>query len=183
MSLADRFRRTPTPARPGAPDEAAEARASALLAQHRGRAPIPPAPGAGKAAAAVLKPLMKGAGLGFSELQRHWAEMAGDPFARAAVPEKLAGGVLTIRAPGAVAPLLQQQVPLLIERLKLAGAKIKSVKIEQRANPYKPRPNIAPLKRPLTPAEEAALAQALDHVQDAGLKSALLRLGRAVKSR
>jgi hypothetical protein len=37
------------------------------------------------------------------------------------------------------------------------------------------------LERELTAAEEAALAQALDPVGDPGLKSALMRLGRAVK--
>jgi hypothetical protein len=183
MSLADRFRRTPTQPRSAAPDEAAEARASALLATYRGRAPIPAAPAAGKAAAAVLKPLMKGAGLSFSELQRHWAEIVGEPFSRSAAPERLVSGTLTVRAPSAVAPFLQAQAPLLIERLRLAGAQIKTIKIEQRALPAKPRSNLAPLKRPLTPEEEAALTQALDHIQDAGLKSALLRLGRAVKRR
>jgi hypothetical protein len=95
---------------------------------------------------------------------------------------KLAGGVLTLHVPSALAPFLQQQAPLLVERLKVAGAKVKSVRIDQRA-PAAPKPaaNVRPLQKPLSGAEEAALAQTLDPVGDAGLKSALLRLGRAVK--
>ena len=45
----------------------------------------------------------------------------------------------------------------------------------------RPTGNVAPIRKPLSAADEAALTQALDHVGDPGLKSALLRLGRAVK--
>jgi hypothetical protein len=139
-----------------------------------------PAPRAGKALANILKPLLRESGLGLQDLKRRWAELAGESFARAA-PEKLTAGVLTLRAPSALAPFLQQQSPLLIERLRLAGAKIKAVRIEQRAAAPIAKPNLRPLKAPLSAAEEAALAQALDPVADPGLKSALLRLGRAVR--
>lgn len=141
---------------------------------------IPPAPPAGKSVAALLKPLMRETGLGLNELKRRWTEIAGESFARAA-PEKLAGGILTLSAPGALAPFLQQQIPLLTERLRVAGAKIKSVRIEQRTAAPARHANVAPFKRALDPREEAALAQALDPVADPGLKSALMRLGRAVK--
>ncbi|QGZ95779.1 hypothetical protein DSM104635_02630 [Terricaulis silvestris] len=118
--------------------------------------------------------------MGLNELKRRWSEVAGDSFARA-TPEKLAGGVLTLKVPGALAPFLQQQTPLLIERLRVAGAKVKSVRIEQRTAALPAKGNVRPLKKPLTPAEEAALAQTLDPVGDPGLRSALMRLGRAVK--
>jgi hypothetical protein len=141
---------------------------------------ISPAPPAGKAVAALLKPLMRETGLGLNELKRRWPDIAGESFARAS-PERLAAGVLTLSAPGALAPFLQQQAPLLLERLRVAGAKVKSVRIEQRsAAPLRPA-NVASLKRALDASDEAALAQALDPVADPSLKSALLRLGRAVK--
>lgn len=175
MSLRDRFRPQP----PEAADPRAETRAAQALAGKRGRMSIAPAPRAGKAVASVLRPLLRETGMGLNELKRRWAEVAGDSFARAS-PEKLAGGVLTLYAPGALAPFLQQQAPLLIERLKTAGAKITKVRIEQRSAAPKAA-NLRPLKRPLSPAEEAALAQALDPVADPGLKSALLRLGRALR--
>ncbi|MFO1016411.1 MAG: DciA family protein [Hyphomonadaceae bacterium] len=176
MSLRDRFR----PASAATVDPRAEARAAKALAGQRGRGTIAPPPSAGKAVTAVLKPLLKETGLGLNEMKRRWGEVAGESFSRAE-PVKLAAGVLTLKAPGALAPFLQTQTPLLIERLKVAGAKIKSIRIEQRTAAGRPPSNIRPLKRALTGAEEAALAQALDPVGDPSLKSALMRLGRAVK--
>jgi len=176
MSLRERFR--PNEAQAAA-DPGAEARAAQKLAAQRGRSTIAAAPAAGKAVAGVLRPLMRESGLGLNDMKRRWREIAGESFARA-TPEKLVAGVLTLRAPGALAPFLQQQAPLLIERLKLAGAKVKSVRIEQRAA-ARPAGNVAAIKKPLSAAEETALAKALDHVGDPALKSALLRLGRAVK--
>ncbi len=175
MSLRERFR----PAPPAPPTDDAEAKAARALAARRGRSPIAPPPSAGKSVAGVLRPLLRETGLGFHELKRRWAELAGDSFARAE-PEKLSGGVLTLRAPGALAPFLQQQTPLLIDRLAIAGAKIKAVRIEQRTA-ARPAPNVRAPKATLSPSEEAALAQALDPGLDPGLRSALLRLGRAVR--
>jgi hypothetical protein len=76
---------------------------------------------------------------------------------------------------------MQQQIPLLLERLKLAGAKVTHVRIEQRAGAAPKAPNLAPLRRKLTGEEETALAQSCASVEDPGLKKALMRLGRAVK--
>lgn len=176
MSLRDRFR----PADPVVADPRAEARASQVLSARRGRSAMAPAPSAGKAVTAILKPLLKETGVGINELKRRWTEIAGESFSRA-TPEKLAAGVLTLKVPGALAPFLQTQTPLLIERLKVAGAKVKSIRIEQRTAAAPKTTNVRPLKRALTPVEEAALAQTLDPVGDPSLKSALMRLGRAVK--
>lgn len=176
VSLRDKFR--PAPAL--AADPQAETRAALALNGQRGRTTWSAAPRAGKAAARVLKPLIPAAGMGLGELQRRWGDIAGDSFARA-TPEKLVAGTLTLRAPGALAPFLQQQVPLLIERLKVAGAKIKAVKIEQRTAAPVRSGNVRRLKTPLAPSEEMALSEALDPVADPGLKAALMRLGRAVK--
>lgn len=178
MSLRDRFR--PSPAFAGASPNA-EAAAAQALARRRGRSCAPPAPRAAKSVAALLKPLLRETGMGLNELKRRWVEVAGESFSRA-TPEKLAGGVLTLKVPGALAPFLQQQTPLLIDRLKTAGAKVRSVRLEQRTAAARTAPgNLVPLSKALTSAEESALAQALDPVGDPGLKSALMRLGRAVK--
>ncbi len=181
MSLRDRFRRVQT-ARPSGPAPETEAQAALHLAGKRGRAPISPPPNAGKAAAKVLREtLPQGGALGLNEMQRRWSEITGPPFAGKTYPEKLAGGVLTLQAPGALAPLLQQQIPLLIDRLKLAGAKVASVRIEQRAQGPMKAPNVRPLRKKLTDQEETALNASFASVEDPGLKKALMRLGRAVK--
>ena len=176
MSLRDRFRPQSGPA-PADPDR--EAKAASALAGKRGRASFAPPPNAGKAAAALMRPLLPMGGVGFSELKRRWAEIAGPAFSKTA-PEKLAGGVLTVRAPGALAPFLQQQIPLLVERLRVAGAKISQVRIEQRSAAPK-NANLRAIKAPLSSAEETALAHGLDRIGDPGLRSALMRLARAVK--
>jgi hypothetical protein len=164
------------------PDQRAEARAAQALSAKRGKGAFAPAPRAGKTVAALLKPLLKETGMGLNELKRRWAEVAQLPFANICTPVKLAGGVLTVTASSAQAPLLTHSSGLLIERLKTAGAKVKSVRIEQRSAAAAPaKGNVRPLRAPLSAAEEAALAQALDPVGDPGLRSALMRLGRAVK--
>lgn len=178
MSLRDRFR--PQAAAPSPTDAAqAEARAAQALARSRGKGSMPPAPKAARSVTAVLRPLLRDSGLGLNELKRRWPDFAGESFARA-LPEKFSAGVLTLSAPGALAPFLQQQAPLLIERLKTAGAKVTTIRIVQRTAAARPQ-NVAPLKRRLSAAEETALAQTLDPVADPGLKSALMRLGRAVR--
>ena len=175
MSVRDRLRpRGPQPSRAELETAAAQA-----LARQRGRQTIAAAPKAGKAAAALLRPFLPMGGLGLNELKRGWTDIVGAPYAGKTFPEKLSAGVLTLRAPSALAPFLQQQTPLLLERLKLAGAKVSKIRIEQRAaEPAKA--NVRPLKRPLGAAEDAALAQSLDHIGDGALRSALLRLGRAI---
>ncbi len=175
VSLREKFR--PAPAL--ASDPQAETRAAQALNGQRGRGTWSAAPRAGKAAAKVVKPLIPQGAMGLNELKRRWADIAGDSFSRA-TPEKLVAGTLTLRAPGALAPFLAQQVPLLVERLKVAGAQIKAVKVEQRTTAARPA-NVRRLKAPLSAAEEAALSEALDPVADPGLKSALMRLGRALK--
>lgn len=182
MSLRDRFR----PAEDAflAPKAAGptEAEAAQALSANRGRMKVAPPPSANKSIAALLKPLLKDTGLGLNEMKRRWLEIAGEGFAKA-TPVKLAAGTLTLHVPSALAPFLQQQTPLLVERLRVAGAKVKAIRIDQRApvrSAAQPS-NVRPLQKPLSSAEEAALAQTLDPACDPGLRSALLRLGRAVK--
>ena len=174
MSLRARFQpQAPAPRR-------GESEATEALLAKRGRAPIQPAPKASRALTALIRQMAPQGGIGLSELSRRWSDLAGEPFASKTAPEAFAGGVLTIRAPGALAPLLQSQLPLLAERLRLGGAKVREIRIAQRsAAPRKA--NVAPLKTPLDPAEEAAIEAALAGVADPTLKAALKRLGRAVK--
>jgi hypothetical protein len=182
MSLRDRFRPAEDPFLAPKAAGPSEADAAQALAAKRGRATVAPPPPANKAMAALLRPLLKDTGLGLNEMKRRWGDIAGEAFARA-TPVKLAGGTLTIHVPSALAPFLQQQTPLLLERLRVAGAKIRAIRVDHRAPARaKTEPsNVRPLRAPLSPAEEAALAQTLDQAGDPDLRSALLRLGRAVK--
>jgi len=179
--MRDRLRPSAVRTGPSEADPQSEARAAEALAAKRGRASIAPPPRAGKAATHLLRPLLPKTGMGLNELKRRWTEVIGAPFADKTSPEKLTAGVLTLRAPGALAPFLQQQAPLLIERLRIAGAQVKTIRIEQRSTAPVKAANVRPLRAGLTPLEEAALADRFGEVADPGLKAALLRLGRAVK--
>lgn len=181
MSLRDRFRAAEDSFL-GPKAGPSEGEASQALAAKRGRQSVAPPPSANKSLAAVLRPLLKDTGMGLAEMKRRWRDIAGESFYRA-TPVKLAAGTLTIHVPSALAPFLQQQAPLLVERLRVAGAKVKAIRVDHRAPARTPAqaPNVRPLQKPLSAAEEAALAKTLDPASDDGLRSALMRLGRAVK--
>jgi hypothetical protein len=181
MSMRARLRRhqPPSRGRAAAFDATAELRAAALLEKQRGKAPRRAAASAGRIAAALLKPLLPERTMGLKELQRRWSEIAGEQIARAARPDRLAAGVLTLKTPSAFAPFLQHQQDLIIERCRTAGASIKSIRIEQGRAGVPPR-DLPRNVRVLTPAEEEAIAASVENVADDALKAALLRLGRAV---
>ena len=153
-----------------------------VLEQQRGRAAISSAPRAGKLVDNVLAPILKDAGAGLGHLQRHWADIVGERLAGLTAPEKLTGGTLTVKAHSSAAPFVQHQSKLIVERANLAGAKITGLAIRQGAITVR-KSNLAPLAKPLTPEEEAAIAAALGQVSPGRLKDALMRLGRAVAAR
>jgi hypothetical protein len=156
--------------------------AEAALTAHRGRPAIAAAPTAGKAVRTVVRPLMKGEGVGLSDLRRSWQEIVGEKLAKATYPERLAGGVLTLKVPGALAPFVQHQQGLILDRCRLAGAKVTQVALLQGALP-KIDASVRPLDRSLTREEEAAVAASLAAVPSGRLHDALLRLGKAVAKR
>lgn len=176
MAMFARFRNPPAP---GLPEDLAAARLSAA----RGRAAAAPPPSAAGHAAKVLRPLLKSSGGGLAELRRGWNEIIGASLARATAPEKFAGGVLTIRAASAVAPFVQHQQALIIERCALAGVAVTTLKIVQGPLPKPEAANIRPAPRRLTAQEEAAVAAEVSAVPPGRLREALTRLGRAVRAR
>ena len=178
MSSFDRLRRIASErARP----EPSEGVARAALAARRGRAPIQAAPLVSTIAARTLRPLLSKTGPSLGELKRHWAEIVGQSLARATGPEKVGRGVLTIRAPAAVAPFLQHQAPLILERCALYGVKVEKLAIVHGQPAALPRPNVRPATRALTPEEEAAALKDASAALSEPLREALLTLARAVR--
>lgn len=179
MSLRDRFRRIA----PAATDaDLAEARAARALTGSRGQLAVSAAPRANRPIANLVRTLIPKGAMGIEELRHRWAEYVGAPFDAMCTPMKLSRGVLVLAVASARALAVSHNEGVIKERLMTnAGIDIKSIRLEQRTAPVRMPSNVRPLKRALSPAEEAALAQALDPVSDPGLKSALLRLGRAVR--
>jgi hypothetical protein len=167
-------------------DPRLEAMAAQALENTRGRAAFQPQANAGKLARSVLGDLLKDQGVGIGDLQRHWQDIVGDRLSGLTAPEKLTwsadGYVLTVKAHASAAPFVQHQSKLIIERANLAGARIKALQIRQGAPPAR-QGNVAPVTKPLSPEEEAAIVAALSRVAPGRLRDALLRLGRAVAAR
>lgn len=157
--------------------------AQRYLAARRGQDATRPAPRAIAPAAKVLSPLLRDIGLTLAELEARWREIVGEKLAQLTQPEKLSGyeenRTLLLRAHAAVAPLVQHQAGLILERLRLAGADVMKLKILHGA-PLKRPANVAPLQRDLDPSQVRLLEIGLEPIQDAALRAALRRLGLAV---
>lgn len=159
-----------------------------LLAQRRGKEARRASPSAAAAAAKVMRPLFRDVGLSLREIDSRWVELAGPQLAAATRPEKLSGSgsarTLTIKVHPAAAVLLQHQQPLLLERLRLAGAEVQRLALVQgwpapRATPASARPS------PVTSGDQPqtqGLLEALQAIDHGPLRAALARLGKAVDS-
>lgn len=169
------------------PPPPSEERAAALLGALRGRPPIQNLPKAARWTTKIVSPLIARKSVSAEELARLWPEIVGESLARVTAPARLAGGVLTLRAPSAAAPFVQHQAPLILERCRLAGARAETVKIEQGAlRPAARRPAAAPAPsaaRAISAAQEKSIAELAAKVEDEGLRAVLTRLGRAVAAR
>ncbi|MDK9695615.1 MAG: DciA family protein [Siculibacillus sp.] len=143
----------------------------------------------------ALKPAIKRRGFASTDLFRNWAEIVGPVFARVTQPERLSwprrledGGeqgfepaTLTVRCEGSRALLLQHEAPVVVERINAvfgfpAVARLRIVQ-KPLVRPQVARP---PRLRPLTPTQEAHVAEITAEIEDEGLKRALVDLGRAV---
>lgn len=130
---------------------------------------------------------------GFAEtrLLTHWEEIVGPDIARMTRPVKVGftrkgglGATLTVLCTGAVAPLVQMQLPRIREKVNAAYgyAAIARIHVTQTAPVgfgEKPAP-FTPKPRDLTASESARISDSVSEVADSGLKSALESLGRNV---
>lgn len=161
-----------------------ESRALAALAANRGKAQFRGPPKAGVVAAKIIKPLIPAGAASLTDLKRQWGEIVGEKLAQVTAPDKLTKGpeglVLTLTVTSSAAPFVQHQTPLILERLRLAGAGVAALTMKQGAVAAKPLVNVRPLSQPLSADAEKALKSALEPIDDDRLKNALLRLGRAM---
>lgn len=138
-------------------------------------------------------------GFAVSRVLTHWVEIVGEDIARMARPVKLGhaprrgegtlGATLTLLVGSAHAPVVQMQIPRIIERVNACygHAAISRIAITQTsahapgafaeaAAPFAPAPR-------RDPALTARAAAASDGVQDNALREALARLGERVLAR
>jgi hypothetical protein len=134
-------------------------------------------------AGALLKHHLAAHGFGDVDLVTRWAAIAGTSLAQRCLPQRLSGkgedgATLTLLADDRAALELQHQTPQLISKINTYFGRtvVKKIKVivGDLPQPVAPPPPV----RPLTAAEEAALAEATEAIADPNLKAAFARLGR-----
>lgn len=135
-----------------------------------------------------------GSSHGFAEsrLLTQWRETVGEELAALCEPVRVSyaakafGATLIVWCDGARAPEVEMLKPRLLERVnqKYGYNAITRVHISQSEKPpQRRRTPGAPRLRSLTTAEERQVEELISDIGDPGLKEALRRLGRNVKSR
>ena len=136
-------------------------------------------------AGALLKHHLISHGFGdAADLVTRWGAIVGVQLAQRCQPQRLSaakgedGGQLTLLADDRAAFELQHQTPQLISKINtyFGRAVVKKIKVIVGDIPQAFVP--PPPPRPLTSAEQAALTESTDAVEDPELKDALRRLGR-----
>jgi hypothetical protein len=166
--------------------------AAAILAKRRPR-PVPRPPRhAARGLTRLIKALDERFGGGPDDLRARWREIVGESLAGRSEPVKLVkprnGGAATLelKVAGSVAPLIQHQAPLILDRLNLylGAGSVARLRIVQgplsKPPPAKTAVTRRRFKPPLDAAREAELEASLATARDGPLKQALLRLGREV---
>jgi hypothetical protein len=135
----------------------------------------------------LLTPAAKGFGFSVPDLLLAWPDIVGTQLAERCVPEKLSrargleGSVLTLRCRGSAALEVQHEIPKIIERINtfMGHDLIGRIKIVQ-GDLGRNRVAMKPVTPSLAVESANRLDQALDHVEDSSLRSALRRLGAAI---
>lgn len=139
-------------------------------------------------------------GFAVSRLVTHWEEVVGPDLSAMCRPVKVGygrgglGATLTVLVRGAAAPLVQQQLPQIRDRVNACyGYKaVSQVRVTQTSahgfaqaiarDSSGPNAGLRPLPTP-TPEASAAIAEVTDDVTDPALRAALQGLGQRILSR
>lgn len=143
--------------------------------------------------AAVTRPLIGKRGFVRGGLIAEWETIVGERLAASSLPERVSyppkqsrGGTLHLRvATGSLAMELQHLEPKLIEKINgyFGYDAVARVRLVQGPVPQVMRRSKRPAPRPLSEAEETALADQLAGLGDDELRAALAALGRAVMTK
>lgn len=146
----------------------------------------------GAVAAPLTRPLLGRRGLAEGDLIARWDSIVGPQMASYVLPEQVRfpkgrrdGGELTIRVPsGPFAVQIQHDAPALLQRINgyFGYPAIVRLKIIQAPLPIK-RPAQEVRQRALRPSEVAEITATVADIPDDGLRAALERLGKSMRSR
>jgi len=131
----------------------------------------------------LLRHHLNARGFAQIEIVTRWAEIAGRGLAEHCFPYRLSAGgasgaTLTLVADDRAALELLHQAPKVIDKINAYFGKPTVSKIKVVAGDIPNPVSRAQAKRVPTPQEIADLESRLAHIEDAGLRTALARLGR-----
>jgi hypothetical protein len=156
--------------------------------QRQSRGFLPGAKALARVIRRVAEPALRKRGYLEAGLAADWPAIVGPFLAERCVPMKISwprgqnsGGTLELNVESALAPELQHLEPQIVERINayFGFAALERLKFIHGPRPAARTPRL-PATRPLSEAEEAALAAKLAAVESQGLKGALQALGRRV---
>ncbi|PTW62234.1 hypothetical protein C8N35_101272 [Breoghania corrubedonensis] len=145
----------------------------------------------------VMAPACRKRGFATADLLAQWPDIVGERYGETTQPEALHwprrqdGGsgipepaTLVVRCDGPSALFLQHELPQVMQRINtfFGWAAVGRIKIVQKPLKHLPQ-RATPTLRALDEAEEAELKGRLDAVDEAPLRAALDRLGRAIIAR
>ncbi len=136
-----------------------------------------------RALAKVTKPFFRSRGFALADLLAHWPAIVGPELADSTCPERLgANGQLRIHVAGPAATEIQHLEPQILERIAVYFGYRAVRRLVLLQGPLPPTRPADPALRPTREAE-ARPCEGLERIAPSELRSALERLGRAVRAR
>lgn len=137
----------------------------------------------------LLGPLLRRRGFAQGQILARWPAIVGPLLARHTAPERLifaarehAGATLRVRVAPGFAPQIQHLEPLLVQRINTFYGYRAVARLRLIQGPLPPvRETAPPVAPPPSPAEAAAIEQALSGIAAGPLREALARLGLSLR--
>jgi hypothetical protein len=148
--------------------------------------------GMAEAMSAVLEPAMRKRGFASRDILTHWAAMAPAPYDKVAIPDKLSwprgergadGATLYLRCVAGHALALSHEGPLIAAAVNRYFGYLLVNAVRLSIEPFSPGSGAKPETASVAPATREKVSDALDAVEDDGVKEALRQLGHAILSK
>jgi hypothetical protein len=129
----------------------------------------------------ITKATLQKHGRAYGTIVAEWQAIVGTSVADSSLPEKLAGGVLTVRVAGGAAMELQHRMPQVLERINsyVGTRAVERLRLVQAPVGRRARPRLPPAEPPPDPRIESEVSG----VADDDLRRSLSRFGRRLTPR
>jgi hypothetical protein len=140
----------------------------------------------------VLEPAMRKRGFASRDILTHWAAMAPAPYDKVAIPDRLSwprgergsdGATLYLRCVPGHALAVSHEGPLIAAAVNRYFGYLLVNAVRLSAEPFSPHSDDAAQPQAIAPSTRQKVGDALDGVEDDGVKEALRQLGHALLSR